>query len=621
LYVGAHQGLQVEGRFRRVIEPRIYRAALVPALLAVLVAMFAVESRPEPLPRGLAADELFDPERALADAEDLLEQSTSGQSNVQGRRGDARRGADQPPGSAQARLVAESFAESDFETRIDRFEDGGRRWANVIGRRAGTASTESQIVVVADRDGVGPGGAVTAAADTAALLELGRALEGRPSRRTVTLVSLAGASEDEAGVRRLADDLGSARVDAVLAVSALGARRTLESPVVPWSNDSTRTSSRLARTAGDAVREEMGSLPGQESVPAQLVRLAFPLGIGAQGVLLEQGIQAVRFSGSGDLPPPERSLGALDRERYGALGRAALRTISALDERGLPAGEAPSTYLSAGRQLVPGWSVQLVAFALLVPALVTVADGFARAGRRRGRVGAWMLWALAGALPFLLAYLLLRLLDLVGLVPGLGVAMAPSAEPLTTWGLVLLAALTLLSALGWLFGRRALVRRLHGLSRPSAPAAGAAVALTVCVGALAVWGIDPLAALFLVPAVHLWSAAAITERPRLGLVLIMAGLVLPLAVAVFYLERLGLDPLTGLWYLCLLVAGGHVSFLSGVLGCVLVGAFCSLVAVLAARAGEQASKPPPPPPEGSVRGPPTYAGPGSLGGTRSALGN
>ncbi|MDQ3320635.1 MAG: hypothetical protein M3515_10490, partial [Actinomycetota bacterium] len=56
-----------------MIEPRIYRAALVPALLAVLVAMFAVESRPAPLPRGLAADELFDPSRALADAEDIAE--------------------------------------------------------------------------------------------------------------------------------------------------------------------------------------------------------------------------------------------------------------------------------------------------------------------------------------------------------------------------------------------------------------------------------------------------------------------------------------------------------------------------------------------------------------------
>ena len=592
-----------------MIEPRIYRAALVPALLAVLVAMFAVESRPSALPRGLAADELFDAPRALAEAEGIAETSA----------GPERRGAG-PPGSASARLVAESLAGSGFESSIDRFDAGDRRLANVIGRRAGTASTEREIVVVAGRDAVGPGGAITGAADTAALLELARALEGRPSRRTVTLVSLEGARLDEAGARRLADELDPARVEAVLAVSQFGARATLESPIVAWSNDSTRPSPRLTRTAGDAVRQEIGSLPGQESVPAQLVRLAFPLGIGAQGVMLERGLQAVRFSGGGELPAPARSLDALDEERFVALGTAVLRTVSALDERGLPSRRPPRTYLAGAEQVVPGWSVLLVAFALLVPALVTVSDGFARAGRRSGRVGAWTLWTLCGALPFAAAYALLRLLDLVGLVPGFGVALPPVAEPPTTWAIVLLVGLVVVSALGWFLGRRALVRRLHGLTRPSAPAAGAAVALTVCVGALAVWLLDPLAALFLVPAVHLWSGAAITERPRLGLVLVMAGLVLPLAVAVFYLERLSLDPLEGVWYLCLLMAGGHVSPFAALLGCVLVGAFCSLVAVLTARAGQQAAAPPSgPPQQPSLRGPLTYAGPGSLGGTRSAL--
>jgi hypothetical protein len=367
------------------------------------------------------------------------------------------------------------------------------------------------------------------------------------------------------------------------------------------------------------VRQELAALPGQESVPAQLVRLGFPLGIGAQGVMLEQGIEAIRFSGSGELPPRERSLGAVDEGRYGALGRAVLRTTSALDDRGLPAGDAPATYLAGGRQLIPGWSVALFAFALLVPAIVTVADGFARAGRRRGRVGAWVVWALAGALPFAVAYGLLRLLDVVGLVPGMGAAAPPATVPPTAWSIVMFVGLAALVGLTWLLGRRALVRRLHGLSRPSAPAAGAAVAVMVCVAVLGVWALDPLAALFLVPAVHLWSGAAITERPRFGLVLIMAGLVLPLAVAVFYLQRLSLDPFEGLWYTSLVLAGGHVSAVGALLTCLLVGAFFSLVAVLAARAGEQASAPPPVPPDQPLRGPLTYAGPGSLGGTRSAL--
>ena len=588
-----------------MIDPRIYRAALLPALLAVLVAMFSVESRPSPLPRGLAADELFDPVRALSDARDILEHERGG--------GRARRGQD------TATFVAESLATSDFETRIDRFQSGGEQLANVIGRRPGTVASESQVVLVAERSPPGRDRAVSGAADTGGLLEIARVLEGRSSRRTVTVVSTDGGHLDEAGIRRLAARLDPARVEAVLAVSSLGWRGQLEAPVIPWSNDAARASPRLERTAADAVRQEMGRVPGQETAPGQVLRLAFPLGIGAQGVMLEQGLQSVRFSGSGELPPREATLEGLDRARFGALGRAALRAVSALDGRGLPSGEPPRTYLSGPRQVIPGWSIALLGAALLLPAFVTVADGFARVGRRRGGVGAWLIWTLAGALPFALAYLLLRLLDLVGAVPGMSAAAPPEAAPLTTWGIVLIVGLVVLVVLAWLVGRRAVVRRLHGLSSPVDPAAGAAVALAVCAAVLVLWVVNPLAALFFVPAVHLWSGAAVAARPRLGLVLAMAGLVLPLAVGVFYLDRLSLGVLDGVWYWLMLVAGGQVGPAAAAVVCMLTGAFLSLLAVLAARAGRDAVSPPPVVPDQRVRPLATYAGPGSLGGTPSTL--
>ena len=43
-----------------MIEPRIYRAAFIPAVLAVVLVMFSLENRPKPVPQGLAADVLFD---------------------------------------------------------------------------------------------------------------------------------------------------------------------------------------------------------------------------------------------------------------------------------------------------------------------------------------------------------------------------------------------------------------------------------------------------------------------------------------------------------------------------------------------------------------------------------
>jgi hypothetical protein len=275
-----------------VIDPRIYRAALLPALIAVLVAMFSIESRPPPLPRGLAADELFDPARAFADAREILS-AEGGERRPRPRRGRRAQASRDVP-----TLVAESLATSGFETRIDRFESGGEQLANVIGRRPGTAASESQIVVVAERNPPGRAGRVSGAADTGGLLELARVLEGRSSRRTVIVVSLDGGRLDEAGARRLADRLRPARVEAVLAVSGLGTPGELRAPVIPWSSDPTRSAPRLERTAGDAVRQELGRVPGQETAPAQLLRLAFPLGIGAQGVMLERGLQATASRGA-----------------------------------------------------------------------------------------------------------------------------------------------------------------------------------------------------------------------------------------------------------------------------------------------------------------------------------
>jgi len=43
-----------------LIEPRIYRAAFIPALFAVVIAMFSLESRPPSVQQALAADVLFD---------------------------------------------------------------------------------------------------------------------------------------------------------------------------------------------------------------------------------------------------------------------------------------------------------------------------------------------------------------------------------------------------------------------------------------------------------------------------------------------------------------------------------------------------------------------------------
>ena len=43
-----------------MIEPRIYRAAFLPALLALVLVAFSLQTAPHAVPQGLAADALFE---------------------------------------------------------------------------------------------------------------------------------------------------------------------------------------------------------------------------------------------------------------------------------------------------------------------------------------------------------------------------------------------------------------------------------------------------------------------------------------------------------------------------------------------------------------------------------
>ena len=155
-----------------MIEPRIYRAAFVPALLAIVLVMFSLESRPRPLPQGLAGDVVFGGAEAVATTRSIVDAAPDRQAGTVGDREAARL------------VVGPSAAAASVE--VDRFQSDGEDLVNVIGRRAGR--TRRQVVVVASRDASGVPDAGGSAADTAALMELARVFEGRPSQRSIVLV-------------------------------------------------------------------------------------------------------------------------------------------------------------------------------------------------------------------------------------------------------------------------------------------------------------------------------------------------------------------------------------------------------------------------------------------------
>src|ERR1700710_442273 len=59
------------GETRQVIEPRIYRAAFLPALLALVLVAFSLETPPRAAPQGLAADALFEGTGAVSMVRDI----------------------------------------------------------------------------------------------------------------------------------------------------------------------------------------------------------------------------------------------------------------------------------------------------------------------------------------------------------------------------------------------------------------------------------------------------------------------------------------------------------------------------------------------------------------------
>ena len=555
-----------------MIEPRIYRAAFVPALLAVVLTMFSFQSRPGPLSQGLPADVLFDGNQAAVLAGRIASQEPD-------------RRAGSPGDRATAELVADTFAARGFaggggaRPVVQRFTTDGRRLVNVVGRRAG--SSRRQIVIVAARDAGSVPDAPGSAADTAALMQIARVYQGRPSKKTLVLASIDGSHLGQAGARRLIEVLPEPDlVDAVVVVSELGSKDG-GPPVQAWSNNSTRAGIALQRTVAESIRLELGGAGGGSGTFGQLARLSFPIGIGAQGVLLASGYDAVRISGSGELPPggsgpPE----AIDPDRLGGLGRATLRTLTALDNGPRPE-HGPKSYLQAVSQVLPGWVLSLLAGALLLPVFVASVDAFARARRRHLDVLRWLRWLGAWVAPFLAALALAQFLALVDATPSPPAAPVPPDDlPLDGPAMAVLGGIAVAMVLALLLARWLAARPDPELGQTPDLGAGVALALTIATASLLLWLINPYAGLLAVPAAHLWMLLALT-RPlpnrRVRAVLIAVGVLPALIVVIYYMFALSLDPLSGLWYLLMLVTGQSVGLVTSLIACVMLAAFCATV--------------------------------------------
>jgi hypothetical protein len=591
-----------------MLDPRIYRMGLVPILLAVMVLAFSLSNQRGPLGTTLAPD-AFNGANANANMSQLANLATT----YGGRR----------PGSVGDRRLADRVA---AQLRFDQFlvstdsfpaatVDGPRTLENVVGVRAGQQN--GSIVIVAHRDALGSP-AKAELSGTAVLLELARVLNGETLQHTVVLASTTG-SAGLAGATRLAHTLQQP-VDAVIVLGDLAAAAAREPIVVPWSDGQQVAPPLLRNTVAAALGGQAGLPAGSTSLLGQLAHLALPMAASEQAPFGSSGEPAVLLSLSGELAPAAGE--PINPSQVTTMGRAALQTISALD--GGPSVPAPSRYLGFSGKTVPAWAVRLLVLALILPVLVTTVDGIARARRRGHPILRWVGWALAAALPFVLAMLVVVLGRAVGAIgsapPG---PVGGPAIRLHEGELALLAGLACLIVAGlvWL---RPLAIALVGLrteargARPQGAGAAAGVLLLLCVIAFALWLANPFAALLVIPALHLWMWVVVPDvrlPVPVGIVLLLAGLALPVLVGVEYATTLGLSPVQAAWSWVLLLAGGAATWVTALEWSIFLGCAVSAVAIAVTASREDRPEPAPV----TIRGPITYAGPGSLGGTESAL--
>jgi len=582
-----------------LVDLRIYRAAFIPVAVALVTVMFSIQDRPAPLTTALAPD-VFDSKGAYETTREIV-----------------RRAPDRRPGSdgdaAIAHLV-EGRLQSlpGFETKRDEFTaevDGKNVSAtNVIGTVSGPS--QRQVVLMAPRDAAGRPGA-SSAADTAILLELAKVIAGVRHSKTMVFVSTDAATADSAGVRHFAADYPDrGKVDAALVIDDIAAATAKRPFLIPWAGDDKRGSLQLVRTAEVALQRELSSDVGSYSLPGQFIRLAWPLTLRQQGPLVTEDIDALTLSAGGEVP---RGTGPdpiedVSRLRAAHFGRASLTTLLALDS--LETESSPPSSLALGRKLIPGWAISLLGFALLAPVLIAALDGFARARRRSLPVGRWMRWTLAASVPFLVLFASAFVFELLDWLPATASeAISPPSRPTFAEAAPALCALALLFAVAWLVLRPAAMgpERVHGEDTYEE---AVAVAMVLSFGLLLLWLANPFAMLLMVPAAHLCLLFALPgSRGRPGLVVatVLATLLLPVLALLYYGSRfdLGLDISR---YALLLVTGGG-SLWNVILTSVIAGSLLSLVAVAMSRREPEAVQ------EITIRGPSTYAGPGSLGGT------
>ena len=543
------------GSLERPVSGRIYRAAWIAAAVPLLVAAFSLAT-PIPL------------------QEPRLPPSFDGTTALQFTQEFVRLNPDRRPGTSGARRATEWVAARlrDYKFTVQRQQFtagvpglGEQTFVNLVATAPlrpsqDIAPSQQTIVIMAHRDNLGGSpGANDDGSGTGALLELARDIGNSSLAHSVVLLSEDGGAYGSLGAAEFTRNSGLG--DHLAAVINLDAIAGTGDPHLEFAGETPRVpGSTLVATAESALASQTELEPTRPSGAAQLMDLAFPYTLYAQGPFISHGIPAVTLTTEGPRPgPPQGDIAAaLDAERLDQLGRSAQSLLGSLDAAA-DVTRGTESWVWVGSRLIRGWTIQFLFLTALLPFLAAVVDLFARCRRRhiplrpalRSLASRLGVWAWAGAVFAFFA--------LVGILPGGEPRpIAPDSQIAGDWPIAALFALAGLSLLGWLVARPQLAPR-RTVTRPEELGGHLAAMLGLGIVALVVAAQNPFALLFVLPSLHAWlwvPHASDRGRPY-ALAVYGIGFLGPLLLFASFAFRFGMG-VDSLWYVLALTSVGYV---------------------------------------------------------------
>ncbi len=235
----------------------------------------------------------------------------------------------------------------------------------------------------------------------------------------------------------------------------------------------------------------------------------------------------------------------------------------------------PGTYIGVAGNLLPGWTIAMLALALLLPVGLAAGSGLTSAARSPIEAVRGFVWSLLRALPFIGAMIVILISSLAGLMPSPDFPFDPQIEALGADGTITVILAVLFYCVIAFF-----LRPLRPPPARAVATAAPAALLVACVAALGIWLVNPYLGLLVSLGLQVWLlAAARVAGGRLAAAgLVLVGL-LPLVVLVGDLAG-RFDAGFGVWHdLVLMLADGQIGWGLALLGCLLAGSGVAIVAV------------------------------------------